>query len=240
MEYLDKAKWREDLHQPDWYLLLKQDFKNLEKLAEELEVKGQPHKQVKQEAYAMLEEAMREGYLPIAETGPDEDHKRQPIDTIVIHHTKNQPGMTLERLNAMHMLRIYGSHYASLTDPNLKGQPVWSGHFFEGKQVFWTYHWLVREDGFAEQILEDKYIGWQAGNWDINTRSIAICIDDDLSDKEPSKAVIEAIARIIRQRYPRVSPERIIGHCDAYQNTICPGHLFHKSWRSKLIEILAA
>lgn len=237
-QYINQTFWRKALSKPDWYLILAEDFKRLEEVAERN--KNQPeHKQIKREAYELIEEAVRQGTLPIARHGDNLDAQRKSVDTIVIHHTKNPPGMTLERLNAMQLLRIYGSYFANPTDPDelhFKGKPIWSGHFYEGQQVFWGYHWLVRKDGSIEHILKDNYIGWHAGNWDINTRSIGICIDDDLSEKEPTLADLKSVAKIIKQTYPNA---KVVGHCDINSRTECPGPLFHKSWRQKLLDLLA-
>lgn len=235
--YIDEKFWWESLGKPDWYLLLADDFKRLEELAHKHKDEAD-HKQIKREAYEIVEKAVREGHVPLASEGDNLDKERKPVDTIVIHHTKNQPGMTLERLNAMHLLRIYGKYYANPTDErekHFKGQKIWSGHYYKGQQVFWGYHWIVRNEGTAEHILDDSYIGWHAGNWDVNTRSIGICIDDDLSQKEPAYAALENVAAIITRHYPDVSMKNIVGHCDVNKQTECPGLLFHKSWREKLI-----
>src|SRR5438105_139600 len=103
--YVNETLWRKALLKPDWYIILDEDIKRLEKLAEQY--KNQPeHKLVKREAYELVEEAVRQGTLPIAHRGDNLDVQRKDIDTIVIHHTKNSPGITLERLNAMQLLRI--------------------------------------------------------------------------------------------------------------------------------------
>jgi hypothetical protein len=240
-EYIDEHFWYDALAEPGWYLTLAEDYKKLGRLAwkEKDPVK---RKSIKREAYEMVEQAVEDDRIPLAQTGDDFDKDRKPVDTIVIHHTKNPPGMTLERLNAMQLLRLYGMYYADPTDPkekHLKGQPVWSGHFYNDSQVFWCYHWLVRNDGNLERILDDRYIGWHAGNWDVNTRSIAICIDDDLTQKEPSETVVGSIAELISSKYPGVNPANVVGHCDVSHETECPGYLFHESWRAKLVEALA-
>lgn len=235
--YINEQYWRTALAKQNWYILLQDDFVRLEELAKN-ENDYDTRKRIKSEAYRLVEEAVRAGTLPMAVSGDDLDIERKPIDTIVIHHTNNGSGMKLERLNAIQLLRIYGSYFANPTNPNekhLKGQAIWSGHFYNSQQVFWGYHWLVREDGSTERILDDSYIGWHAGNWDINTRSVGICIDDDLTDKEPGDAVIRALTETIREHYPAVSASNIKAHCDVYENTQCPGHLFHESWRQKLI-----
>jgi hypothetical protein len=236
-KYIDENFWKKSLEKPDWYLLLKDDFDRLEKLAQN-EQDYSKQKQIKNEAYKLLQEAILNKTLVIADSGDDFDVERKPIDTIVIHHTKNRPGMTLERLNAIHLIRIYGRYFSnptSLEEEHLKGQPVWSGHFYNSEQVFWGYHWLIREDGTAQQILDDRYIGWHAGNWDINTRSIAFCIDDDLTNKEPSELVMAKIVDVIKLNYPSVNPSHIIGHCEANRSTKCPGDLFYSIWKEKLL-----
>jgi hypothetical protein len=238
--YIDEAYWRQALSKPNWYLLLKDDFERLEKLAEKEEDYAK-RKQIKGIAYSLVEEAVRSGRLPMAESGDNLDVERKTIDTIVVHHTKNKPGMTLDRLNAVQLLRIYGRYFANPTNPKekpLKGQPIWSGHFYHSSQVFWGYHWLIREDGSSEQILDDNYVGWHAGNWDINTRSVGICLDDDLSDKKPSKTVIQAVANTIKQHYPNVNPTKILGHCEVNNSTECPGRLFLESWKRELLDSL--
>ena len=229
----DAQKWHEALGHPDWYIRLGDDFKRLEALA-----KDNPDAKTKEPAYTAVEAALHEGQLPLGDSGEDFDEDRRPIDTIVVHHTKNKPGMPLARLNAMHLLRLYGPEYARESRP-YHGQPVWSGHFYQDKQVFWGYHWLVRQDGAAEHILDDRYIGWHAGNWDVNTRSVAFCIDDDLTEKEPSHLALQAIAAAIRKNYPQVKQKNIIGHCDVV-DTVCPGKLFKPSWRGKLLALLEA
>ena len=239
-DYIDENYWREALTKPDWYLLLQDDFDRLERLARD-EKDYSKRKQIKSKAYSLVEEAVRDGNMPMSDSGDNLDAERQPIDTVVIHHTKNKPAMTLDRLNAIQLLRIYGRYFVNPTDPkekHLKGLPVWSGHFYESRQVFWGYHWLIREDGASERILKDTYIGWHAGNWDVNTRSVGICIDDDLSDKEPSDAVIQSIADTIRQHYPAVNKSNILGHCEVNEKTECPGHLFGESWKQNLLDKL--
>lgn len=235
--YIDEAFWREALSTPTWYLLLQDDFERLEELATQ-ESDYANRKRIKDTAYRLVEEAVRTGRLPMATMGDDLDAERQQIDTIVVHHTKNKPGMTLERLNAMQLLRIYGRYYTNPTNPNeqhFKGQPVWSGHFYNDAQVFWGYHWLMREDGTSQRILPDEAIGWHAGNWDVNTRSVGICIDDDLSHKQPSETVMQSIADTINRHYPNVRNTKIVGHCEVNDGTACPGDLFVKGWKRELV-----
>jgi len=70
--------------------------------------------------------------------------------------------------------------------------------------------------------LQDEQIGWQAGNWEINCRSIAICFLDDLKEKEPTKEAIQAAQDII-QKYRGC---KLLGHKEVNEKTSCPGTLF--------------
>lgn len=236
----DSVLWQEAFKKPDWYLDVKDNFKQLEDLAAN-EKDYDKRKKIKRPAYEFVEAAIRKNQIVLAEKGKDFDTERRPIDTIVIHHTANKPGMTLDRLNAIQLIRIYGMHYADPPNPldkNLTGQPIWSGHFYNSQQVFWGYHWLIREDGHAERILRDEYIGWHAGNWDVNTRSIGICIDNDLSDKEPSEAVLSSIAGVIEQQYPKVLAGNVLGHREVNLKTSCPGDRFIDGWKNTLLQKL--
>ncbi len=233
-ELINEALWQTTLSERDWYLKLAPDFKRLESLAAK-DPNNQSYHDAKEAAYQLVEAALNEKAVPLANSGVNLDEQRQVIDTIVIHHTKNKSGMSLSRLNAMHLLRLYGLHYADT--PKLRGQAVWSNHFYNEEQVFWAYHWLVREDGSAHRLLDDKYIGWHSGNWVVNTSSVAICIDDDLTNKAPGSEVIQAIIKIIIDNYAKVHPASIIGHSEVNKNTACPGDPFIMSWKQKVIPV---
>lgn len=240
-KFIDEQFWKQSLLKPDWYLRLGDDFKRLEKLAEQSRAEGRDDTQVKaikREAYSLVEEALKEGKVALGETGEDFDRERRPVDTIVIHHTKNPPGMSLDRLNAMHLLRLYASHYAA--DNTLRGQPIYSNHFRDGRAVFYGYHWLVSADG-NQRLLEDDQIAWHAGCWHVNTRSIGICIDDDLTEKQPGQATLSAIADLIKNNYPQIADHLVIGHCEVLGNpeiVSCPGKLFLPRWKNKLLDLL--
>jgi hypothetical protein len=70
------------------------------------------------------------------------DAERLPIDTVVIHHTSNPPGLSAARLSAIELMRLYGPYFANPPEAEkyLKGTPIVSGHERDGKQVFWPYH----------------------------------------------------------------------------------------------------
>jgi hypothetical protein len=226
----DENNWRELIKRPDWY----QEYTRLaeearQKLGEDTEEMQSLNKKVRR----FFEAALANNQVALAENGPDEDAERQPIDTIVIHHTSAKPGYEPGYMNAIQLLNIYASHYAQ--DPSLKGKAIWSGHFRDGHPVFWCYHWLMRMDGSFEQLLPDDSIGWHAGSWDINTRSIAICLDNDFENQDPSAEVLRKLAEFIGRNYP---DKKIIGHCEARQGTICPGKNFLDGWKGDLLSYL--
>lgn len=148
--------------------------------------------------------------------------------------------MTLTTLNALHLLRLYAAEYArrgSLKKDSAK-PPIYSHHFRGGKQVFYGYHWLLRMDGTAERLLDDPTIGWHAGNWEMNCRSVAVCLDNDYEDSEPSPETLYALATFIRAHYSTIRTDRVIGHCEANTARTCPGALFLPSWKEKLLKLL--
>jgi N-acetyl-anhydromuramyl-L-alanine amidase AmpD len=109
--------------------------------------------------------------------------------------------------------------------------------------VFWPYHWFVREDGRVERLLKDHEIGWQAGDWDINCRSVAICFDGDYENSRPSDIELHAAAKIIKENYSQVSRERIFGHREVNPKTTCPSNLFlsedgKRGWKEDLLSFV--
>ena len=238
-KYIDQQRWLQAFSRPDWYMELYPEFLKLQQQAAKSTAKDR--KKIKQAAYSLTEEALATDKIIVGTAGFDFDVERQPIDTILIHHTNNPAGMSLSRLNAIHLLRLYAARYYSTKyQPDLRGQPIWSGHFKNRQQVFWGYHWLIRADGSKQRLLDDKLIAWHAGDWQINRRSLAICIDDDLSDSQPSPVVLNSVADLINDRYPQVAKRAIIGQCQLNPDISNPGSLFVSVWRDKLLKQINA
>lgn len=237
--FIDQKAWRQALGHPDWYLRLDDEWQRVVKLADEVRDKDPARaKRIKGEAYGLIEAALGEGLIPFADSGPDFDQQRRPIDTVIIHHSKNRPGMSLDRLNAIQLLTLYAKYYRQpkAIDKHWRGRPIWSNHFRDGKMVFWGYHWFIRADGRTERLLADDQIGWQAGCWHINTRSLAIAFDDDLSHSPPTPESLTAAAQLIRQQYPEVSRHNVIGHCEVNQTAAGPGDKFLDGWKRELLD----
>lgn len=228
-EYLIKQ-----LQYPDWYIRLS-DFLTTKvfPIEDSPEIKRKRHM-----FYDLVDQMLMDNQIPLAKDGPDFDKERKPIDTIVIHHTDEDPNMKLSKLSAIGFVRQYGKDYLerNINGNYVKGQPIWSGHFRNGKMVFFAYHFIVFENGKIERLLENKYIGWQSGDWDINTRSIAIVLAGDYKHKSPSDKQIRAIANIIKQKYSFVALDRIFGHREINPKTTCPGDTFLEGWKNILLE----
>jgi hypothetical protein len=233
-DYFNEKEWIKILHDPLWYIELKPEYERLWKI-----IKDQPEKngEIKDKVYSFFEHALQSDQIALVKTGPNLDSERKPIDAIVIHHTKNKPGITWRRLSAMHLVRLYAGYEGRKENQEKifrEKKPIFSNHFRGNEQVFYSYHWLVREDGTCERLLNDGEIGWQAGDWDTNCRSIAICIDNNLEGHSPSETVIAAIRNLIRNNYVSVPAERIFGHREINKNTTCPGNTFLSVWKEKI------
>lgn len=233
-EVIDVVRWDKAIQSPDWYVQLWPEIKQVRDLPS-----GDKRREAVRDYFI---DRLDRGQIALAATGDNLDAERQPVDTIVIHHTSNSQSYSLARLNAVHLLNLYVPYYINPTVPgeeHLEGQPLWSNHFSGGKQVFYAYHWMVRMDGTCERLLRDNQIGWQAGNWNINCRSVGICLDNDYAKSEPSPAVLAALTELIKQHYSGVPHENIIGHSEVVPGrTTCPGEMFASSWKHKVIDAL--
>ena len=233
MGAIDYKLWDEIIAKPDWYVRLADDLMRIRELP------GPNEEKYRVRQY--FEDRLLEGRVALATSGMDLDEQREPIDTIVIHHTSNDKPYSLAKMNAVQLLNVYVPHYLNPgegRESSLKHQPIWSNHFHRGKQVFYAYHWFIHRDGTAERLLADKHIGWHAGNWDINCRSVAICLDDDYTQKDPDVTTLRRLADLIRGNYPDVKPSGIVGHREVNARTICPGNSFLGGWKNDLLELL--
>lgn len=232
--HFDRAFWEQRLLYPDWYLRVEQELRAIFFPV----VHDQPYlKRFRHQVYELVEELVESGRLPLAQSGPNLDVERKPIDTIVIHHTEEEPDIRLSKLSAIGLVRQYAFQYL---ENNVLGRPVygeaiWSGHFRQGRAVFFAYHWLIRPDGTAERLLDDAAIGWHAGNWEINTRCVGIALSGNYEHSAPPPAQIKGTARLIREHYAHVSPERLLGHREVVPERTCPGEHFLSGWKSTLL-----
>lgn len=199
--------------------------------------------EAKQRQLSIFEQLLVEGAVRIGDPSSDElepwDDARATIDRAVIHHSNRANGLSLSQLNAMHLLRLYLPRYqqGDLKTSSGEHQPIYSAHFDEdGDQVFYGYHWKVEQDGSTKQLQPDTALLWHAGDWEINKRSVAIVIDDNLTDKDPTPESLEAVATILSEHYGAIdlSSETLLGHRATF-NTICPGNTFESNWRQEIL-----
>ncbi len=242
--YIDSRKWSEIICRPDWYLELVPELERLRKKTDQ-STKTEKEK-LEEEVDTFFEQHLANGTIALGKEVGNWDNERKSVEIIIIHHTSIDPGMTPIRLSAIELIRLYAPYYANPVDPNevyIKGKPISSGHAREGKQVFWPYHWLIRTDGTAVRLLLDNEIGWQAGSWDINCKSVAICFDNNYTDSRPSEIELQTAAKIIKENYSLVLKDRIFGHREVNPKTICPSNLFldsenEKGWKMDLLGLI--
>lgn len=95
-------------------------------------------------------------------------------------------------------------------------------------------HWLIAEDGTAEQLVDEEMRAWHAGagGWggvtDVNSHSIGIELANpgDAPFPEPQMAALERLLEAIMARWA-IPPHRVIGHSDmAPERKIDPGPRF--------------
>ncbi|MGC1176873.1 MAG: peptidoglycan recognition family protein [Candidatus Saccharimonadales bacterium] len=237
----DETAWQTAIRKPDWYIKLYPELKRL-RAHWEKDPENKDAQNIKREVRDFFEQALRESTIALADYGPNLDAQREPIDTIIIHHTGSEPGYSLSYMNAVQMLNIYVPYFNNPTisgEEGLRGHPLWSNHVRDGRPVFYVYHWLLRMNGNVDRLLHDRDLGWHAANWDINRRSVAICLDNDYEQKDPAPELLRQLGDFISQRYPRVQPERIFGHSEvSRKKTQCPGVNFVSGWKKELLKLL--
>lgn len=231
-EYFDRQAWLEAVRRPDWYVKLWPDYEVLMRRAQ---TDTDEAETIKEAVRGFFEDVLGKG--EVAFGGPDSemDAQRQPIRQVVIHHSKRKPGYySLVRLNAVHLLNLYVPQFVQrVRSGGDKAEPISSNHYMGGKMVFYAYHWWVEADGTVTRLLPDEAIGWHAGNWEVNCSSVAICINDDLTDKAPTEAALASVRRIMDEHYGGWGLE-VLGHREANPKTACPGNTFLDGWKEAL------
>lgn len=227
-KYINAEELEILIKSPDWYIKIKPELdKNCFFTFSSQEVAKE-----KEEYIHFLSNALKKGRLNLGKEKLNLDKERKPIDTIVIHHTSRRPEVHLEIIDAMCMIRLYINEFTN-KERFYFGKPLTSDHEFEGRTTFLPYHYIVLNDGSYINPLKDKEIGWHAGNWDYNCRSIAIAFHDELQNKKPTKKAIETARNIIK----KYKPKEVLGHREISSESISPGDMFlgQYGWKDKLI-----
>jgi hypothetical protein len=246
--HIDFKRLEGEMQNPLWYLYWAPQMKELNALKETAEA---DYEVLKEEVYDFFEGMLKTGRVALGSEVGLWDDERKAVDTAVIHHTSNALSLSLERLSAIELARIYSSTYASPPkgdEAKMVGKSISSGHVYDlydkrkPAQVFWSYHYLIREDGFDVPMLSPREVGWHAGNWEMNCRSIGICFDGDYEHSRPNDRMLLSAAKLIsRHKIPRTG---VKGHCEVrIGRTICPSRLFlseegRRGWKEDLLELL--
>lgn len=230
--------WERKFRCPDWYRQLEYELTSFvfSLVHDDPALKAWRHR-----VYSLAGEMLERDEIPLATAGPDLDAARRPLDTLVVHHTEEDAQISLAKLNAIGLLRQYGQQYLAndVLGRAVSGEALWSGHFRQDKMVFFAYHWLIRPDGTCERLLEDHALGWHAGDWEINTRSVGLALSGNYEHAIPPVAQLAATARLIQTHYPSIPAQRILGHREIRSELTCPGAYFLSDWKPQLLTLLA-
>lgn len=232
MKQFDEGYWRGHLSHQDWYIRLERDLRNdiFPMMRDDASLAD-----YRDQVYRLVADMLKLGQLPLAESGPDLDTQRAPVTTIIIHHTEEDSDISLDKLSAIGLVRQYALKYLddNVLGNKVRGQAIWSGHFREDRMVFFAYHWLVRPDGKVERLLNDSDYGNHA--LQANPYSIGIAFSGDYTESSPSLKQIQAAAKVIREHYPDIPVDQILGHCEVLDRT-CPSKSFLTEWKQILLK----
>lgn len=231
---LTKSEYEKFFTDPLWYTHLTSEMEYYLYGKEPTDEQEQEYfESEKQRLRDLFIELYDEGKIAFGDFGINLDAERKKTDTIVIHHTAGKPDATWQYINIQHLFRLYIPLYLN-PKKSYYHTPLWSNHLRDGKVIFCGYHYLVWTDGKVEQMLTDEQIGWHAGSWEVNTRSIAICFVGDLTESSPSELATQS-AREIINKYP--ANLKILGHREIVPSTVCPGNKFlgEGGWKSLLL-----
>lgn len=172
---------------------------------------------------------------------------RQELKGIIIHHTgtaKDNP--TIEFLSDIQKTTVYKPVF----DVSFPGQKKYSNHFYNNKETFFCYHWIVYPDGKKVQVLKDVFkqngkwyvdnVAWHAGTWEINGKTLGIAVAGNYMNRQPSDEALKAVAEIIAGYEKTTGIDLTIqGHREV-KATECPGNRFlgRDGWKNKLIKLV--
>ena len=229
--------WTTALKDPLWYLIIKED---LELLIYQTDISTPRLKWLRKQLFHTVQESLKYNRIPLAEEHESFkfDSEREPINTLIIHHTEGRPQVDLDELNTQGFLLQYTQDFLKgrpILGQSITDKPVGSGHYRNERQVFYAYHWIIKPNGEAVRLLEDKNIGWHAGNWEVNKRSMGVTLAGNFDNTPPPENQIEGLTKLIRDEYAFINPQKILGHYEINSRKTCPGITFTNSWREKVI-----
>lgn len=176
----------------------------------------------------------------------DKEYRRE-FAGIMIHHTGTQDSYpSVKFLSDIQKNTVYKPVF------NGMGIRPYSNHFYEGRETFFCYHWIVYPDGKKIQVLRDifkkdgkwyiDYMSWNAGAWDVNGETVAIVLAGNFMNKYPTDAALKAAAGIIAYYKKTTGLDLYIkGHREV-KATDCPGNRFlgERGWKKTLLKLVEA
>lgn len=120
-------------------------------------------------------------------------------------------------------------HHTDISGPDNQYDEVFSYHH-RGAGGKWpagngiSYHYFIEKSGLVLQGRPEESIGYHAGNWIMNVRSIAICLAGNFTREQPTEKQVSSLTRLTTelQRKWGIPDVRILLHREIKQ-TACPG-----------------
>lgn len=133
----------------------------------------------------------------------------RPIDTVIVHHSVTPKSQTLKAsltsFNATHKIRLHPL-------PNKLGLHI-------------AYHYVIGGKGDFKQTRGDDEIGFHASNFDVNKRSIGICLVGNFDKETPNPEQLFRLRDLIKEIKAKYYIKEVSGH-RKYAHKSCPGNKF--------------
>lgn len=120
-------------------------------------------------------------------------------------------------------------HHSAIAFNRSQRQEIIRGHLNNPKiKQAGAYHYVIERvpDGQIEQLHDEGFVGYHAGNNAVNPISIGICLAGDFTQQSPTEAQIDSLFHLlqgIQQRWG-IPDERIFLHREVrLLPTACPG-----------------
>jgi hypothetical protein len=138
------------------------------------------------------------------------------IDTIVIHHSATPSTLdtkkSLNSFNNSHKQRFYDAY------PKSQKQPLGGTEY-----PYIAYHYCIDRKGAITKTRQHEFIGYHAGNWDVNKDSLGILLIGNFDIEYPTDAQLNACQGLVQELKKKLSIEKILGHRQVVSYKSCPG-----------------
>lgn len=118
-------------------------------------------------------------------------------------------------------------HHSAINDETPQAQRIISSHLRNPKiRQAAAYHYLVERSGLKVQLHDENFIGYHAGNYKWNPRSIAVCIAGDLTRRPMTPEQEKSFAELMFDIQTRwgIPDSNILLHREVrLMPTACPG-----------------